>query len=51
MDKQKLTSILNLIAGILFFITAFLGKNYVFIAIGCCFIVLGIANIKKEKDK
>lgn len=41
-DKKKLTKVLYLLSGILFFIAALINKNYVFIPIGCCFVALGI---------
>lgn len=44
----KLDSVLYLLSGICFFIAAIIGKNYVFIPIGCCFVILGVT---KEKDK
>ena len=37
-----LPMILFLLAGILFIISALIGNNYIFIAIGCCFIILSI---------
>lgn len=49
MDKNKLTSILNLLSGTLFFVAALIGKNYTYIPIGCCFLVLGIMNSKKVR--
>ncbi|WP_315110007.1 hypothetical protein [Clostridium intestinale] len=48
MKNKKLTSNLYLISGVLFFVAAFINKNYVLIPIGCCFVVLGITNIKKK---
>lgn len=50
MKNKRLTSILYLISGALFFVAAFIGKNYVFIPIGCCFIVLGITDRYTKKD-
>ncbi len=51
-NKNKLTAILYFISSILFFISALIGKNYVFIPIGCLFVVLGIKyNNKKDDDK
>ncbi len=50
MDKYKITSILYFIAGILFFISSIIGKNYVFIPIGCCFVILGITYSKKDSS-
>lgn len=46
--KKNLHSILFLIAGALFFISAMIEKNYTNIPLGICFIVLGIS--EKEKD-
>jgi uncharacterized membrane protein HdeD (DUF308 family) len=52
-NTKRITELLYLIAGILFFISAIIGKNYVFIPIGCCFICLGIVygGKKKSDDK
>lgn len=51
-NKNKLTSILYFISSVLFFIAALIGRNYVFIPIGCCFVILGITyNKKKDDDK
>ena len=51
-NKNKLTAILYFVSSILFFISALIGKNYVFIPIGCSFVVLGIKyNNKKVNDK
>lgn len=50
MENKKLTSILYLISGVLFFVASFIGKNYVFIPIGCCFVVLGITNSNKKDN-
>ena len=47
-NKNKLAAILHFISGILFFISALIGKNYVFIPIGCLFVVLGIKYNKKK---
>ena len=43
-NKNKLIVLLNFISGICFFLVALIGKNYVFIPIGCCFVTLGIVN-------
>lgn len=47
--KDKLSSILYIVAGILFFIAAIIGRNFVFIPIGACFVILGIVDWKKKK--
>lgn len=47
--KDKLSSILYITSGILFFIAAMIGRNFAFIPIGACFVILGIINGKKEK--
>ncbi len=47
--KDKLSSILYIVAGILFFIAAVIGRNFVFIPIGACFVILGIVDGKKKK--
>lgn len=39
---------LYLLAGILFFLAAILGKNFVDILLGCCFIILGINRRKNS---
>lgn len=50
--RNKLTVMLYFVSGILFFISALIGKNYVFIPIGCCFVVLGIKyNNEKVNNK
>ena len=49
-NKNKMNAVLFLISGICFFIAAWIGKNYVFIPIGFCFIVLGITNRKDKSD-
>ena len=49
--NNKLTQVLYFIAGVCFFISAIIGKNYAFIPIGCCFIVLGIINNINDKGK
>jgi len=51
-NKNKSTARLYFIASILFFIFAIIGKNYIFIPIGCCFVILGSRyNNKKDGDK
>lgn len=47
-NKKRLTAIIYFISSILAFITAVIGENYVFIPIGCCFIILGIAWSRKK---
>lgn len=47
---KNMQTVLFVLAGILFFIAALIGKNYVFIPLGCCFIVLGIVT-RKDKSK
>ena len=49
MDKRKLDGILFLIAGILFFVAAAVNKDYINILLGCCFVVLGISERRKNK--
>ena len=49
--KNKTIMIFNFIAGICFFLVALLGGNYVFIPLGCCFVVLGIVNGRDNNDK
>ncbi|WP_291569293.1 hypothetical protein [Clostridium sp. UBA4548] len=48
-SKEKLVRMLYLSSAILFFIAAIIGKNYVFIPIGCCFIVLGITQSNNKE--
>ncbi len=48
MKLKNLTSILYFISGGLFFIAALIGKNYVYVPIGCCFIIQGITNSNKK---
>jgi len=50
-NSSKLNKLLFLISGVLFFIVAFIGKNYVFIPIGSCFVVLGCTRWEKSNDK
>jgi len=47
-NKNKLIMILNIISTILFFLAGIIGQNYVYIPIGCCFLVLGIVNGRKK---
>lgn len=49
-NKVKISAVLYLCSGIFFIIAALIGKNYVFIPIGCCFIILGIINGKSKTD-
>lgn len=49
MNKDKWNCILYCVIGILFFVAAILHKNYVFVPIGCCWIILGIINRHKNK--
>ncbi len=51
MDKKNLGGYLYFLAGILFIICAVMGGNYAFYAIGFCFIALGYADKKKNKDE
>lgn len=44
----NLDSILFFIAGILFIIAAIMQKSFTSIALGCCFIVLGISRKAKK---
>jgi uncharacterized membrane protein HdeD (DUF308 family) len=48
-NTKRITESLYFLAGILFVISAILGKNYVFIPIGCCFICLGIVHGSKRR--
>ena len=52
-NKNKLSAMLFFLAGILFLLSAIIGKNIVFVPIGCCFIVLSIvfSNKKSDDDK
>ena len=43
-NRKRIIMLLNAITAILFFLAALIGKNYVFIPIGCCFLTLGIVN-------
>lgn len=46
MNKKNLDGILFLIAGVLYFVDTVLSKSYTSLALGCCFIVLGISKKK-----
>ena len=47
MNKKNLDGVLFLIAGILYFVSAVLYKDYINIPLGCCFVVLGISKRSK----
>lgn len=47
-NENKFVAVISLIAGICFIVSALIGKNYVFIPIGSCFIVLSIVFGKKD---
>ena len=47
-NRNTIIVALNFLSGICFFLAALIGKNYVFIPIGCCFVVLGIVNQQKK---
>ena len=49
MNERKLEATLFFISGILFFISAIINKDYVLVPLGCCFVILGIGRIRKEK--
>lgn len=49
-NKNKFTAILYYISAILFFIAAVIGKNYVFIPIGCCWLILGSNYYNKDNN-
>ena len=54
-NKNKLVSILHFVAAVCYFLAAAIGKNYTFIPLGCCFMILGIVTGRskqnsKEKD-
>ncbi len=50
MNMRKITTILYFAAGIMCFIASIIGKNYIFIPIGCCFVILGIIYNKKDNN-
>ena len=47
--SSKVSAKIYFIAGILFFISSVLYKNYVFIPLGCLFIILG-AKYNRQKE-
>ena len=49
-SKNKFTSIIYFISAILFFIAALIGKNYVYIPIGCCSVIFGIKYSNNKDD-
>jgi hypothetical protein len=50
-NRNKLLMLLNSISGLLFLLTALIGKNNTFIPIGCCFITLGLLHGKGRKQQ
>lgn len=46
---MKITGILFEAAGLLFVVAALVGKNYVFIPIGICHVILGIVHGREKK--
>ena len=51
MEKNKITSSLYLLSGIIFILASIIGKNIVYIPIGILFITLGISYNKKNDSK
>lgn len=51
MKNGNIIAILNVIAAIGFLLAGLIGKNYVFLPIGCCFVVLAAVNSKLDKSK
>ena len=49
--SSKVSSRIYFIAGILFFISSILYGNYVFIPLGCLFIILGVKYNKQKEYK
>lgn len=47
--NRKVSAILYLVAGLLFVVAALVGKNYVFIPIGICHVILGIVHGREKK--
>lgn len=45
---MKITGILFGVAGLLFVVAALVGKNYVFIPIGICHVILGIVHGREK---
>ncbi len=50
MKNKKVTTALYLIAGVLFIVASIIGENYVFIPIGCCFLVLSFTQGERRKE-
>jgi len=50
-SAERLAPILFLLAGIMFIISAVIDKNYTYVALGACFIVLSIVFGVKDKNK
>ncbi len=50
MDNLKLSAILYMAAGVVFFGSAFLGGNMVNIALGAVFVVLGLRKLKESQE-
>lgn len=51
MDERKVESILFLIAGCLFFISAIFGKNSMNFVLGLLFLALSISKMRNKRDK
>ncbi len=50
-SMKKWSCLLRLLAGFLFILSAFLGKDWVFLPIGLCFVALGVmSGIESGKD-
>ncbi len=47
-NKFNTITIINLIAAVLFILAGVVGDNKVFIPIGCCYIAIGIANLRNR---
>lgn len=50
-DRNKIISILNLITAILLFLATLIGKNHVYVPIGCCFLLSKYVSQKMVKYK
>ena len=50
MNKSGISNYLYIIAGILFLACAILGGSAAFYALGLFFIILGVTEVKKDKD-